>query len=552
MRGLSVAIACVFVIGAVPRAQNTNVVIQPPTVSGPIAMTTPLRSPDHGYPYNATPIDLAKQGYVEEEFFLSGEANRYSTPAGARGAVLDTNHSYTTRIVVRRPKSAARFTGTAIVEWYNVSQGHDGEFEWFQAYDHLLRSGFAWIGVSAQAVGVNALKEWSPARYGALDVARGGTIQADALSYDIFSQAALAVRGKGTRDVMGGLRVQRVIATGHSQSAGRLYTYFHSVHPLTSKMYDAVVLHGGGGRVSPDLNVKVLKYLDESDVIGQANNRVADSAGYRQWEIAGSSHLDAQFSRSLAALGLRVSGMRPVEGSPAIAGPSISGGEKGNGAAGNGAGPENEGPNGGCAQPPFSRVPSYHVLGAAFDAVHRWLTDGVLPPSAPPIELKQLPPDTSASADAARGRGGPSTPRGTGASTSLGTSPSTSLGPGRGPAGPRWDIVRDDLGLARGGIRLAAMAAPIAKNTGDNIGSAGANATGERNCRLMGSSEPFDSTRLASLYPTHDAYVAKVREATEKLLKGGFIDKVDAEQTIREAEKSAVGRTPTATASARR
>src|SRR4029079_18773857 len=289
--------------------------------------------------------------------------------------------------------------GTAIVEWYNVSQGHDGEFAWFQAYDHFLRSGFAGVGVSAQADGVNGLKEWSPARYAALDVTRGGTIQVDALSYDIFSQSALAVRGKGTRDVMGALRVQRVIASGHSQSAGRLYTYFHSVHPLTSKMYDGVLLHGGGGRVSPDLNVKVFKYLDESDVIGQANSRMPDSAGYRQWEVAGSSHLDAQFSRSMAALGLRVSGMRPVEGSPAIAGPSISGGEKGNGAAGNGAGLENEGPNGGCAQPPFSRVPSYHVLGAAFDAVHGCLTDGVLPPSAPPIELKQLPPDASAAAD---------------------------------------------------------------------------------------------------------------------------------------------------------
>jgi hypothetical protein len=526
MRGLSFAIACVVVSVAVPRAQNTNVVIQPPTVTGPIALTTALRSPDHGYPYNATPIDLAKQGYVEEEFFLSGQANRYSTPAGERGTVLDTNHAYTTRIVVRRPKAAARFNGTAIVEWYNVSQGHDGEFEWFQASDHFLRSGFAWVGVSAQAAGVNALKEWSPVRYAALDVTRGGTIQVDALSYDIFSQAALAVRGKGTRDIMGGLRVQRVIATGHSQSAGRLYTYFHSVHPLTSKMYDAVLLHGGGGRVSPDLNVKVFKYLDESDVIGQANSRVVDSAGYRQWEIAGSSHLDAQFSRSMAALGLRVSGMRPVEGAPAIAGPSISGGEKGNGAVGNGAGPENEGTNGGCAQPPFSRVPSYHVLGAAFDAVHRWLVDGVLPPSAPPIELRQLPPDAGAPADAARGRGGPS----------------TALGTGRGAAGPRWDIVRDDLGLARGGIRVAAVAAPIARNTGDNVGTAAVTATGERNCRLMGSSEPFDAARLASLYPTHDAYVAKVREATEKLLRGGFIDKVDADQTIRDAEKSAVGR----------
>jgi len=489
--------------------QAHHVVLRPPQVTSPVANTTPLRHPGHGYPYNASPFDLARQGYVEEEFFLSGRANRYTTPAGARGSVIDVDHPYQTRIVVRRPRQAARFNGTVIVEWYNVSQGHDGEYEWFQSYAHLMRAGYAWVGVSAQAVGVNALREWSPNRYGTLDVSRGGTIIGDALSYDIFSAAGLAIRGKANRDVMGGLRAQRLVAAGHSQSAGRLYTYFHSVHPLTSKIFDAVLLHGGGGRVSQDLNVKVFKYLDESDVAGQANARMRDSNNYRQWEVAGTSHLDAQFSRSMAALGLRVSGMRPVEGSPPIGGPSISGGEKGNGPPGNGTGAENEGITGGCAQMPFSRVPSYHVLNAAFDAVHRWLADGAAPPTAPPIELRQLPASPLPPGDAGRGRGN---------------------------VGPRWEIVRDELGLARGGIRLAAVAAPIARNTGDNVGSAGAAASGERNCRLMGSWEPFDAARVLALYPTKDAYVRRVRETTEANLKAGYITRWDAEATIREAE----------------
>jgi hypothetical protein len=208
--------------------------------------------------------------------------------------------------------------------------------------------------------------------------------------------------------------------------------------------------------------------------------------------------------------------MRPVEGSPAIAGPSISGGEKGNGAAGNGAGIENEGVNGGCAQPPFSRVPSYQVLNAAFDATHRWLVDGVAPPIAPPIELKQLPA-SNLPPDAGRGRGG--------------------------PAGPRWEIVRDEIGLARGGIRLAAVAVPIAKNTGDNVGSVGAAAGGgERNCRLMGSWEPFDNARLIAMYPTKNDYVARVKETTEKNLKAGYITKWDADTTIRDAETSKIGK----------
>jgi hypothetical protein len=182
MRRLLIGAAVTLTVSApAAREQAHHVVLRPPTVTGPVANTTPLRHVDHGYPYNATPVDLGKQGYVEEEFFLAGMANRYATPSGERGSVIDVDHPYSTRIVVRRPRQAARFNGTVIVEWYNVSQGHDGEYEWFQSYAHLVRSGYAWVGVSAQSVGVNALKEWSPARYGGLDVARGGTVIGDDL-----------------------------------------------------------------------------------------------------------------------------------------------------------------------------------------------------------------------------------------------------------------------------------------------------------------------------------------------------------------------------------
>ena len=121
-------------------------------------------------------MDLARQGYVEEEFFIEGMASPYNTPPMATGSATDAGHPFKTRIVVRRPRSASRFNGTAIVEWTNVSQGHDNEVDWFQSGAHFVRSGYAWIGVSAQRFGVDALKQWSPARYGTLDVSDGGTI----------------------------------------------------------------------------------------------------------------------------------------------------------------------------------------------------------------------------------------------------------------------------------------------------------------------------------------------------------------------------------------
>src|ERR1700674_643727 len=90
-------------------------------VTGPVALTTPLRDVAHGYPYNSTPLDLAKHAYMEEEFFIEGQADSYNTSPGLIGSVKDGNHPYKIRIVVRRPKSATKFNGTVVVEWYNVS-----------------------------------------------------------------------------------------------------------------------------------------------------------------------------------------------------------------------------------------------------------------------------------------------------------------------------------------------------------------------------------------------------------------------------------------------
>jgi hypothetical protein len=98
--------------------------------------------------------------------------------------------------------------------------------------------------------------------------------------------------------------------------------------------------------------------------------------------------------------------------------------------------------------------------------------------------------------------------------------------------------VHDQFGNAHGGIELAQHAVPTATNTGQNEGGA---AGGERNCNLMGSYLAWDDARLAALYPTHAAYVAKVKEVTEKNLKAGYIVKADAEATIAQAEHSAIG-----------
>src|SRR5262249_27540151 len=156
----------------------------------------------------------------------------YNTPTLQTGSIVSSGNPYKTRIVVRRPAERAKFNGVVLVEWLNVTNGFDADNLWFFAWEHVLRSGYAWVGVSAQQVGVDRLKSWSPARYGSLDVTAGGTVPTDVLSYDIFSQAAQAVAHPVGIDVLGGLKPRMMIATGESQSSQRLSTYINSVMPL--------------------------------------------------------------------------------------------------------------------------------------------------------------------------------------------------------------------------------------------------------------------------------------------------------------------------------
>ena len=435
-----------------------------------------------GKPFNASVMDLAKAGYVEEEFFLTGTAKTYEIAREQMSNAVpsDGSHPFKTRIVVRRPATAAKFNGTVVVEWTNVSEGFDNEVEWFHSQEHFVRSGYAWVGVSAQNVGVTALKQRMGERYASLDVTDGGAVMGDGLSFDIFTAAGLAVRGKGGQSVLGPLRAERLIASGHSQSAGRLATYFNTVHPLAAPVYDAVLLHGGGGKMRPDLVVKIWKLLSETDVIGQVPVRRADSDKFGTWEVAGVSHLDYTHAGELVKLGLRNRAtMLPTPPPPAAGATSRPGG-----------GNATPGPYNGCTHPPLSRIPGEYVQNALYDHIARWVKDGTPPPSAPPIEIVME-------------NGKPA-------------------------------IDRDSFGNALGGIRLAEHAVATAVNSGEN-GGVGF-------CFLTGWHEDFDRTRLAMLYSSHTSYVSDVKVQTEKNVKAGYILRADAAKTIAAAEQSAVGR----------
>ncbi len=439
------------------------------TITGPIPATAPFGDPSHGFVFSPAAVDLGPLGYVQEEFFIEGTANRYTRPDMATAEIVDGGHPYKTRFVVRRPLSPAAFNGTVVVEWNNVTASRDLDIDWFQSWPHFVRAGYAWVGVSAQRVGVDALGEWSPERYGSLDVTHGGMVERDDLSYDIFAAVGRAVRGSAHAAVMGGLEVEHVIATGHSQSASGIATYLNNVHPI-DPVFDGVVVHGGGGLIRDDLDVKVWKLSAETDMGRQASIRQPDSDRFRSWEVAGSSHVDIIFRVESTKVLALMNGQTEAE---ALAGIPAAG-ERG----------------GSCDRPEYSRVPFRYVMNAAYDHMVRWIEGRGAPPTAPPIDAESV--------------------------------------------GPPAVFVRDAEGNATGGIRLAAHAVPTALNAGQN--------TGQGFCRLYGAHDPFDAATLATLYPSHDAYVAAVREVAEANVAAGYILEVDAAETIRLAEESAIGR----------
>jgi hypothetical protein len=432
-----------------------------PNVVGPIPVPVAAGDPSHDYVFGTPAADLARYGYVEKEFFIEGTATSYSTPAGENGTVVSGGHPYRTRIIVRRPISPLRFNGTVLLEWENVSAGYDLDANWAGSWEHFLERGYAWVGVSAQRVGLEGypppivnrgLKAWSPTRYGTLDVTDGGTVMDDSLSYDIFSQAAQSIRRPVGVNPMHGFPVRLILAIGASQSAGRLATYHDAIYPL-SKVFDGFQLLVGGAGLRTDLNVKVFQYLSETELGFGPQIRMADSDHFRSWEVAGMAHFANVAHEYRAPLDARDFGGDPW--------------------------PAN------CDKPPFSHVRGDYVINTEYDDLVRWIDFGIAPPTAPKIQFSNDSPPV---------------------------------------------IVRDEYGIAKGGIRLPDVAVPVALNTGTNSGAAF--------CVLYGTYQPFDDATLKKLYPTHYTYVEEVARSAWSNVRDGYISFEAAQQFVARAAQS--------------
>ena len=458
---------------------------------------TPGKAPDL-----MTEFDVSALGYVEAEFFLEGRAISYDL-RGERGedgrwdVTPGAEADFRTRFVVRRPSDPQRFSGTVVVEWNNVSAGIDASPDWVLYHRYLAAQGHAWVGASAQKVGIDGggfvegihLKLLAPDRYDTL------LHPGDAWSFDIFSQVGQLMRRPAAVNPLGGLDVRHVVAAGESQSAACLVTYINAIDPQAG-VFEGFFVHGrpglgvtldgvftpatrnlelaevtraishAGERIRDDVRVPVLVFQSETDVIllggGKADQR--DSDRVRVWELAGAAHADTYIVRAGRRDDGSLSGARLAEllrpTSDLIIGKTGS---------------------------PINAGPQQHYVGqAALDALIRWVAGGASPPGAPRLELDR----------------------------------------------ERTGFRLDANGNACGGVRTPWVEVPTAVLSG--LGQ-----TGEVFALLFGRTEPFDESALRALYPGGQAeYLVRFTAALDATIGAGFLLPGDRQEILEVAAAS--------------
>ena len=474
IRGAAAELGCTVAaagVGGLPASARGAAVGISPTVTGPI------RGGRRGWPFGAYYGDIRARGYVEEEYFIAGQAMRFAA-VGALGQdgrwsiTPATPGPYKTRILVRRPMNPAAFNGTVVVEWTNVSEGYDLEF---CAPLGLYDEGFAYVAVSAQSVGIagyptkpRGLIQWDPERYGSL------SIPDDALSYDIYTQAARLVgprREVDGVDPLGGLKVRKLIAIGASQSGVRLMAYINGIQPR-ERLFDAlvpIICAGRGSDFSPapamasatsnsrsvrtivrtDLRTPVLALNTQSEALYYYPLRQPDTPRFIYWEVAGASHAAPALSLTFREAAAR-DGVLP-------AGFQVS--------------------------PRVSDVSWLPTADAAIQHLHRWLNGGPPPPRPQPMMISGEPPA----------------------------------------------IAPDRYGNARGGVRLPELEAPIARYT----------FSGALN-DYFGKREVFPAAELKALYPTHARYVEAVSAAATAAERAGVIPSYRVKAYVKAAQDAAI------------
>lgn len=460
-------------------------------MSDSVDVSGPVTGGAKGWAFGGPTADLAGLGYRQDEYFMAGEAVRYGPVRGTELGRDGRWHvepvetaPFATRLVVVRPEDLDAFNGTVIVLWNNVSAGYEN-FGGGDSYE-VFENGYAYVAVSAQRVGIHGtpdnpqgLHAWDPARYGSL------SIPSDDYSFDIFTKAANLVapdRPRTPMDVMGGLEVQRLVAQGASQSAARLASYLDGVQPVTRR-FDAFLLvmyFGGGTPLEVGDAVMTVPRDDAAAAhavkIPEGEHRLRDDLGIPIMVV--NTECEATSCYGVRQPDTNSFRYWEVAGASHVALPAMAS-----------SSPRME-RDFGFAIPlddpsmqSINQVSVAPVVDAALHHMQTWLTDSTPPPVQPRIDFEGEPAQ----------------------------------------------IVRDDNGIAQGGIRLPQVAVPLAHNSA-------LQQSPDVFARLVGFHEDFSIDKVHSLYENRADYLARYQQATREAVTAGVLLPRDVEPLLAEAE----------------
>ena len=443
----------------------------------------PIKGGKYGWPFAKSMLDVASFGYEEAEYFIEGEATSYrqvdGTDWGRDGKWLaehDKSGAYKTRLLVYRPAEPERFNGTVIVTWNNVTAG----YELFGADSlEILEGGYGLVCASVQRAGIEGLPpikqglaDWDVERYGLLN------ISTDDFSYDVFSQIGASVgpnRDLSTPDPMAGLQVKRVIAQGASQSAGRLGTYFNAIAPF-DRTFDGFILSIYFGRGTPLqvgdelLNINNAQYNDSPADRLRGANFLRDDLDQPVFIV--NSELEA-----MACYGVRQPDTSKLRWWESAGTCHVSQQSR----AARKLMADRDRLATVDADEGINAIPIGPLYDSAFYHMHRWLSEGVAPPIQPRIEFEDS-----------------------------------------------GSIVRDDDGLAKGGIRLPQVEVPLGINNAIPLKS-------DIFAYLGGSSRPFPREEVLARYVDRSSFLKAFESAAELAVEEGVLRPREVARLTKEA-----------------
>lgn len=432
-------------------------------------------------------VDLAAAGYTETEYFVQGFANIYDwvgDPATASVGVRDAAVPYTTRMLVRRPKDAAKASGRVVVELLNPTGLYDFAALWGFSWQHFTRRGDVWVGLTVKPVAAATLKRFDAVRYkdinfaftqpagcqgegprpgmpGAGDARVNAPDSENGLAWDITAQVGSLLRSSSKENPLLDLSPRHIIAAGYSQTGGYLITFANAFHDVLRLGDGTPVFDGylnGAGSNATAINqcaapleasdvrrtvlprdVPFVTAMTESDFNRNPVLRRDDSDEpgdlYRHYEITGSGHAGPFAAGVPLAADLAIAGFdAPAEDL--------------------------------CVEPRGD-----FPVGLAFNAIWQQYADW-LGQRVPMVSLPRIETD----------------------------------------AGHR--AVRDEQGNAQGGWRLPQIDLPLAAWAGTGTPRDDSDRA-RASCALTGVKQPFDAARLKALHGSRTAYLERFRAAVD-------------------------------------